>query len=140
MSHFKHSTVMLGALLLAAPVFVDPQAAALAQAAEGSVARAVFTTGVENREPVDEISSAPASTQTIYFFTELRDLQGHKVTHRWTYNGTVMAEIDFDVGGARWRVYSSKNFVPQWVGEWAVEVVDESGNVLETRALSFGRQ
>lgn len=140
MSHFRHHTLLFAALLFAAPVLVDPQAAALAQAVQGTVARAVFTTGIENREPVDDIARAPATTETVYFFTELRDLQGQKVTHRWKYNGTVMAEVGFDVGGARWRVYSSKNFVPEWVGNWTVEVVDGGGTVLETKSLTFGGQ
>ena len=68
-------------------------------------------------------------------------MAGQRVTHRWEYNGTVFAEVPFDVGGPRWRVWSSKNFVPEWVGTWTVSVVDSSGEVLTTRTLNYtGKQ
>lgn len=108
-----------------------------AEASMGTVARALFTTGVQDREPVDQITRANNTVSTVYFFTELRDLAGHAVTHRWKYNGTVMAEVKFDVGGARWRVFSSKNFVPEWVGEWTVDVVDGDGSVLTSESMTY---
>lgn len=153
----KRMTTLVAALLLAAPALaqegggtMDSQAAPaetpaeMAQAAEpapaarGEVARAVFTTAVQDREPVDQLSEVPAGTETVYFFTELRGMQGQTVTHRWSYNGTVMAEVSFDVRGPRWRVYSSKNFVPEWVGRWRVEVIDGGGNVVRSADLLYG--
>ena len=101
----------------------------------GEVSRSMFTSGIENREPVDEITQAESNMPRVYFFTELEDMEGQQVTHRWVYKGQVMGEVTFQVGGPRWRVHSSKNLMPEWTGMWEVQVVDGAGNVLSTSQL-----
>jgi hypothetical protein len=73
----------------------------------------------------------------VFFFTELRDFEGMTVTHRWEWNGSVMAEVPFEVGGPRWRVYSQKSLQPGWVGTWTVTVLGPTGGVLETRSFEY---
>lgn len=102
---------------------------------EGSVARAAFASAIENREPIDKLTEASASK--VYYFTELRDMAGKEVTHRWEHNGKVMAEIPFKVGGNRWRVYSSKRMLPEWKGEWKASVVDTDGSVLSVNTITL---
>ena len=104
---------------------------------KGSVARGVFTTSVVDREPQDELMSLPSDHEMVYFFSELKDLAGQTVTHRWEYNGQVMAEVSFDVGGDRWRIHSSKNLQPSWLGEWTVTIVDANENVFSTHKLDY---
>ncbi len=117
----------------------DPPAAGAesAQPAEGEVVRAAFTSAVVDREPVDSILTLGNGESHVYCFTELRGLAGQRVTHRWEYEGKVMAEVSFDVGGWRWRVWSRKNLRPEWHGHWRVSVVDEAGRVLAQRDLSY---
>jgi len=115
-------------------------ASAAAGAGEGAVARAVFTTAVADREPSDELSVVPSSTGRVYFFTELLGIQGQRVTHRWEQAGQARGEVPFDVGGPRWRVWSSKEMLPEWTGEWRVTVVDESGAELATRSFTYQAQ
>lgn len=91
------------------------------------VARAVFTTGIVDREPIDQVVSVDESQESIYFFTDLRNLQGRTVTHRWEFEGQFMGEISFEVGGPRWRVYSKKSLNPGVSGKWTVLVLDQSG-------------
>lgn len=112
--------------------------AAAPAVAVGTVARAAFTTGVVEREPIDNLLTLDASADRVYFFTELLDLEGQTVTHRWQHRGNVMAEVSFEVRGPRWRVHSSKNLVPEWVGPWYVDVIDGAGNILYTGELIFG--
>ena len=108
---------------------------------DAEVFRAQFTTGISEREPVDEVAildSADASS--IYYFTELMGLQGRTVSHRWEYAGRVMSEIPFEVGGQRWRVFSKKTLNPAMTGKWTVVVVDQSGwplhaGIFEYRAM-----
>jgi hypothetical protein len=70
----------------------------------GEVTRAMFTIGVDNREPVIMVDSIDSSSYTsISFFTELQDLSGNNITHQWTFNGDVMFEKTFEVKGPRWR-------------------------------------
>lgn len=120
-----------------APAAEQPAAQQAAPAAEGDVARSAFATAIQDREPVDQIQSATTQTDTIYFFTELKDLEGQTVVHRWEHEGEVMAEVSFDVGGPRWRVWSSKELMPDWTGDWTVKVVDAAGNVLDSEQLQY---
>lgn len=107
-------------------------------AANEPVARAVFTTAIQDREPVNAITSLPTDQDRVYFFTDLRGMGGQKVTHRWLYQGKTMGEVSFPVGGPRWRVWSSKTLLPQWAGEWRVEVLDGAGNKLDEAAFTYG--
>lgn len=103
--------------------------------APGEVARGQFTTAIVDREPADQVSSVASDVGTVYFFTELRDFDGQTVVHRWSHDGEVMAEVTFDVGGPRWRVWSSKNLVADWTGNWKVDVVAADGSVVASQSL-----
>jgi hypothetical protein len=103
----------------------------------GRVARSVFTTAIADREPVDTLQTIEALQQKIYFFTELLEMQGQTATHRWEYNGEVMAEVAFEVKGPRWRVWSSKNLQPEWLGEWKVSVLNGANEVISETILSI---
>lgn len=105
--------------------------------AEGSVARAIVTTGVAEHEPVNDLERVLAGNEKVLFFTELRDMQGQTVKHRWSHGGEVLAEVEFKVGGPRWRVWSSKTMMPEWAGAWSVAVVDGEGNVLSEKSFEF---
>ncbi|WP_196158147.1 DUF2914 domain-containing protein [Reinekea sp. G2M2-21] len=104
--------------------------------AEQDVARHQFTSNIADREPVDALTDA-MNVNPLYFFTELKGFQNSAVTHRWIYEGKVMAEVNFSVGGPRWRVYSSKQLLPEWDGEWTVEVVDWQGKVLTSDTIAI---
>lgn len=104
-------------------------------AALADVARSHFTRGITDREPVDHLTTA-SNINPLYFFTELVDLAGTEVTHRWRYEGQIMADVTFQVEGPRWRVYSSKELVPEWNGLWTVEVLGPDGHVLTRSSIS----
>ncbi len=101
----------------------------------GSVVRSAFTSSIEDREPVDAVDKVEGGDETIYFFTELRDMSGQTAKHRWEYNGEVMAEVEFNVNGPRWRVWSSKNLQPAWAGEWKVSVLNGANEVISEKTL-----
>ena len=102
------------------------------------VARALFTTRVERREPVDEVLVLDTRDRQVLFFTDLRGLQGRTVVHRWRHEGRTVAEVPFEVGGPRWRVYSRKRLDPGSVGRWTVVVVDrETGWPLAAAAFEY---
>jgi len=141
------------ALLLAGPAFGSGETLAAQGATEGAaqeesveaptasagqVVRAIFTSSIAEREPVDSIEQLAADRPGIVFFTELRDFGGQTVTHRWERDGEIMAEVPFQVGADRWRVWSSKRLLPDWTGEWTVSVIDEAGSVVESRSFHYG--
>ncbi|MBU2862240.1 DUF2914 domain-containing protein [Reinekea forsetii] len=109
--------------------------ASLVFAADAQVSRHQFSTAIENREPVDAVTDA-MNVNPLFYFTELNNYEGTMVTHRWSFNGNQMAEVTFNVGGPRWRVYSSKQLLPEWDGEWMVEVIDEAGNTVASDSIN----
>ena len=104
----------------------------------GKVTRAIFTSQIIDREPADDLTEISNTTERIYFFTDLRNLEGKIITHRWEYNGEVMAEVTFKVGGGpRWRVYSSKNLLPLWTGSWTVFVMNEDEQLIHSSIFNY---
>jgi len=111
---------------------------ALANAAAGEVSRALFTTGIDNREPVDMIDGADSSAlRSIFFFTELQDMPGQTVTHQWTYQDKVMFERTFEIKADRWRVWTSKTLIPAWSGTWTVNVLDGDRGLLASKSFEY---
>lgn len=104
----------------------------------GTVSRAVFTIGIDNREPVIMVDSISAdSYNSISFFTELTGMTGETVTHQWMFDDKVMFEKSFEIGGDRWRIWTSKTLLPDWTGTWTVKVLNEDGSVLERKSFDY---
>lgn len=103
---------------------------------KGSVMRSIFTSDIKDREPTDKINNT--SDEKVFYFTELRDMNGQTATHRWEHDGKVISEMKFNVGGNRWRVWSSKNFLPQSSGDWKVSVLNGAGEVISEEVLKVG--
>lgn len=103
----------------------------------GSVVRSAFTSSVENHEPTDSLETVSSEQNQLYFFTELRDMSGQTAKHRWEYGGKVMAEVEFNVKGPRWRIWSSKSFVPGWTGDWKVSVINGAGDVISEKNFTY---
>ncbi|MFT2097435.1 DUF2914 domain-containing protein [Marinomonas sp. 2405UD66-6] len=108
--------------------------------AEGFVARAQFSTAVIDREPIDDIGNVVkveyGEIQRVYFFTDLREMSGHQVVHRWKLDGEDQADVAFEIGGDRWRVWSSKRLMPGFDGTWSVDVVLD-GQVIDSRSFDY---
>jgi hypothetical protein len=104
----------------------------------GEVSRALFTIGVDNREPVIMVDSINSGSYTsISFFTELNDMSGQTATHQWTYNDKVMFEKTFEVKAERWRVWTSKTLIPDWKGTWTVNVLDDDRVVVSSKSFEY---
>ncbi len=103
----------------------------------GTVARSVFTTLVDNREPVDKVQKVPQQKNDIIYFTELRDMSGQTAKHRWEFKGKIISEVKFNVRGPRWRVWSKKSFAPGWAGDWKVSVINGVGEVISEEVIAY---
>jgi hypothetical protein len=107
-------------------------------AAAGEIRRALFTTGIDNREPVgivDNIDSA--SDNSISFFTEITNMSGQTITHQWTHLDKIMFEKTFEVKAERWRVWTSKTLIPNWTGTWTVNVLDAERELLTSKSFEY---
>ena len=103
----------------------------------GSVSRSAFTTAVVNREPRGRIQELTNDKHHVYFFTELKGMTGQNITHRWVHKGQTMAEVKFNIGAPRWRVWSSKTLLTHWTGPWKVEVLNELQQVVHSEELNY---
>ena len=104
-----------------------------------NVVRAQFAWGIKDKEPTGEIRSPailqPGHSVDLYFFSEFKGLQGQAISHVWLRNGKLVEIRDFEVGGDRWRVFSSKRLNSKLLGEWSVKIRNAEGKSLGTFAL-----
>lgn len=99
-----------------------------------TVARALLAANIAEREPVAVIDTQSPlrldAPTALFYFTELRDLNGKRVAHRWYHNGTLVKERTIDVGAIRWRTWSRHVLDELSGGDWKVELIDSQGAVL----------
>ena len=103
----------------------------------GVVTRSQFTRDIKDLEPVDTISVLTNDQIRIVYFTEIHDMAGQTVTHRWEFNGKIILEVPIKVGTSRWRAYSTKTLMPSWIGDWKVSVVDAAGGTLSVNTFTY---
>ena len=120
-----------------APVPADRGRAARRGRADEGVTLAQFTTGFSKRLPANRIEIHLDPNQAVSFFTELVGMQGHTVTHRWTYGGVVMHQSSSLINGPKWRFWSTQILPVDKPGIWRVEVVDEENRVLQSHKLEY---
>ena len=127
-----------------APVATDPArlypTARSAVPIPGVVTRAQLTHEIKDLEPVDAISTLPNDQTRIIYFTEIHDMAGLTVKHRWEYNGQIILEVPIKVGTSHWRAHSSKTLLPSWTGDWKVSVVDSAGGTLSVNTFAYTKK
>jgi hypothetical protein len=116
-----------------------PRAAQRPRELRGKVARIVLSSGPRGDLQSDAVDSpiviAPGQEKSVVLYTELRDLAGQTVFHRWERGGRAMAVIPFRIGSDRWRVHSSKRMTSALKGQWQVVVTDARGAALASRSF-----
>ena len=97
------------------------------------VVAAAISKNVVEREAVDVGNRFSNSTPRLYCFTKVVGAsQPAEIVHVWSYNDVERTRISLAVRGASWRTYSSKAIQAHEIGTWRVDVLDASGNLLET--------
>ncbi len=128
--------VILATLLL--PSLSLSHAATTAPSEGPTISRDAVAQSVENREPVGMSETFPASVESLVYFTEVKDIrETMTLTHVWSHKGQVMAEISLKVEPPSWRTWSSKRILPEWTGEWKVEVKSADGTVLASKSFTI---
>ncbi|MBI5574504.1 MAG: DUF2914 domain-containing protein [Elusimicrobia bacterium] len=98
-----------------------------------SIADFAFCKSVANREPVDKSEVFSPEVGKVYFWTVITGAkEPAEVKHIWYYNNKKMFEISLAIKNPRHRTWSNKTIIPEWLGDWKVDVVDVSGNVLKS--------
>lgn len=90
-------------------------------------------TGVEERELIGEASTFPLSVDRVYCWTCVTGAdEPTEITHVWYYGVEKMAEVALPVEYSRHRTWSYKTILPEWKGQWRVEILDAAGNKLDS--------
>jgi len=100
-----------------------------------TVTELVVTSKIVKGKPVDSIKRLSSNVdKNLYCFTRLVAPDGSErnIKHLWYKGDEKVAEFTLPVRGQKWRTYSKKRILKGWAGEWRVEVVDESGKLLDT--------
>jgi hypothetical protein len=107
--------------------------AAGAQANKVQVVAAAICKDVVEREAVDVGTQFSNSVSRLYCFTKAVSTEiPTEVVHVWSYGDVERARVSLSVKAATWRTYSSKAIQSHEIGPWRVDVLDTSGNLLET--------
>ena len=108
-------------------------AAGAQEASKVQVVAAAICKNVVDREAVDIGTQFSNSVPRLYCFTKAVSTQiPTEVVHVWRYGDVERARVSLAVNAANWRTYSSKAIQSHEIGPWRVEVLDASGNLLET--------
>jgi len=92
---------------------------------------AVVGSGMKDLTPEGVSETFTSSVGTLYAFSYVSGISEEtQIKHLWFYGDTLMAEVVLRVKPTQWRTYSSKNVLPQWTGEWRVDMTSDDGLVL----------
>lgn len=94
--------------------------------------RIVLSATMERLEPGAAIDSlvAQQQIQRLYLFTELKGYAGQQLIHRWSYAGQAKTEALLTIEDSPWRTYSENWLLPDQLGNWRVEIIDQQQKVL----------
>ena len=110
-----------------------PFASHAQQAGSLSIEAAAICTGVADREPVNAGTSFAVSTDRLYCFSKVANItEATEIVHVWYFGETERARVSLGVKPPVWRTYSSKIIQTHEIGPWRVEILDASGNLLQT--------
>ena len=102
--------------------------------------RAQLSTGLEEKEPIDEIPNALMMDSDglirIYLFTEIRGMKGRLHFHDWYLEDERVARVEIRPSVDPMRASSAKYIDRHMLGDWRVEVVTEEGELLAKGAFS----
>jgi hypothetical protein len=104
---------------------------------EQTVSRAIFTTSLNEREPVNDLESVEYGEKTIFFFSQVLNANNTTVTHLWTYNDVEIARVNLNIGSDNWRTWSSKQIWHLAPGEIKVQVLDADNMILAEKILTI---
>jgi hypothetical protein len=93
------------------------------------------TTKVAKGKPIDSVHRISSqAVKALYCFSRVTAAIGSETTikHVWYRNNVQVAEYELPVKGERWRTYSKRQVGRGDAGEWRVEVLDGSGQLLKT--------
>lgn len=133
------SLEMLEAESLAIEAATEARFATKNVSSEGiSVIRSATCTGISKHEPVGTAASFSLDVGRVYLYTqvEMPKTDTGLIQHVWKFNGKPISVVELKVNGPTFRTRSYKTITEKMAGEWTVDVVTESGDIIETVTFS----
>ena len=128
--------VIIAGLLLCSMAFGQETV----KAADITVEELVLCIGVEERQPIAADTAFTNDVGKVYCFSKVVGVtEPTSVFHVYYHNDVEMAKIELNIKGTPWRTWSYKTIMPNWIGDWKVEVVDADGNVLKTAKFKINK-
>jgi|GEM_PF-1525966 len=94
---------------------------------------AVVCQDVVDRAPVGASDTFAKETARVYCFSRVVGADpDSQITHNWYYKGALKASVKLNVRSSNFRTWSSKALLPEWSGEWMVEILSDDGKPLES--------
>ena len=101
-------------------------------------ATAVVASGIEEREPIGEAATFPASVSRVYLWTVVKGASDSTfITHTWYFDTTMVQEITLPVKASPWRTWSYKTIDESMVGSWRIEVRGPGGEPLAEKSFTI---
>ena len=95
---------------------------------EGVICRDVY-----NKRPLVVGDEFGGSVGKLYCFTKISSAHSPtKITHVWYFGDTAKARVNLRINSSAWRTHSSKKIRAYEVGDWHVDVLGPSGELLRT--------
>lgn len=89
-----------------------------------AVQTAAICERVEDRTPRGIRQVYPSTIGTLYCYTHLTEIPSEgMIYHVWYYGNVEIARVELFISPPRWRTWSSKTILPDWKGDWKVEIV-----------------
>ena len=95
--------------------------------------------GIYKRNPIKPGYNFINNVDSLFCYTKISN-SGPKqeIKHIWFYNDKEISSVVYNIKTSfNYRSWSRKTILPNQIGNWRVEVVDQSGNVLGTREFSI---
>jgi hypothetical protein len=105
------------------------------------IARSQLTSAIEKNEPVDSLKLplkiGNKETLWIYYFVELKGMEGKTVYHEWWLNGNLVSRKKVNISADPWRTASKQLITYTTNNDWVVRLVDASRNKLNEKSFNL---
>lgn len=105
------------------------------------VIRARLTSDIKKNEPIDTLKLPlkidKNETLWIYYFAELKGMEGKAIYHEWWLNGNLVSRKKVNITDDPWRTASKQLITYTTNNDWIVKVVDESRNTLTEKSFNL---
>lgn len=110
--------------------------------ADVEVSESCICRSIKDQSPLGAGNKFEPDVGKLFCFTRLEGMKAQvSIIHRWIHNERIAAEIQLKAGSSSRRIWSGKNIDPSLNGQWRVEIVDKTLNlILDALEFTIGEE